>query len=79
MSSDSWMKQLLFKVKTQEWQQNALQHDFGFDDFGHLLKPTQVKAHPESSSNPRPNTSAPTAEFQTLSMVQSGGKRRKIS
>jgi hypothetical protein len=42
IDSDSWMKQLLFKVKTHKWQQNALQHDFGFDDFGHLLKPTQV-------------------------------------
>lgn len=49
------MKQLLYKIQTDEWKKNALQQNIGLSDIETLLKPTAVKTKTKAKQNKAPS------------------------
>ena len=60
--STSPMKQLLSKIQTDEWKQNALKQNIGLSDIEALLKPTRAKKQTKAKRDVRehPENKAPT-------------------
>lgn len=61
--STSPMKQLLSKIQTDEWKQNALKQNIGLSDIEALLKPTRAKKQTKAKRGVRekPENKAPTS------------------
>eukprot|EP00956_Cyclotella_meneghiniana_P021613 scaffold39524_cov62-Cyclotella_meneghiniana.AAC.2 len=49
------MKQLLYKIQTDEWKKNALQQNIGLSDIETLLKPTAARTKTKAKQNKAPS------------------------